>query len=475
MTSDSFSTAALEAAQGAEPFAELIETLPEVIAVELEGGLIHGTLRDERVWAQLSLKWLPAGEDELEPDGRRRDALTPQGLAYRETALEFIREAARLDRRVCLSCDEREARLAQEIADHIPQLEGIWPHSFSTDGQTYALVGPQSPYHPLADDAAAIVTLDLPDRARAAFAGRPIPAHVVGAPNAPGPAFWAALRPHQWAKNLLVFLPMMAGQVWTLPSFAHSALAFAAFCLVASSVYALNDLLDLASDRAHPRKQERPFASGALPLSWGRPMAVGLLLAGMAIALVTEPLFALVLAGYYLLTAAYSFYFKRKTILDICTLAGLYTIRIVAGSVATSIYLSVWLLALSIFLFLALAAIKRQAELVDALGRGEQQPAGRGYRAEDLPLISQMAISSSYVAVLVLALYLNTPSVQELYATPALLWGICLILLYWLSRAVMKTHRGEMHDDPIIFAFKDRVSLVCVLAAAVLAVLAANF
>lgn len=169
----------------------------------------------------------------------------------------------------------------------------------------------------------------------------------------------------------------------------------------------------------------------------------------------------LVMLGYYAATTTYSLYLKRKIIVDICTLAGLYTVRIVAGGIATGIPLSVWLLAFSIFFFFSLAAVKRQAELVGGVARGELKASGRGYHVDDLPIVAQMAIASGYVSVLVMALYLNSPAVRDLYSTPEAFWGICLVLLYWISRMVMVTHRGGMHDDPIVYAVKDRISLIC--------------
>ena len=262
-------------------------------------------------------------------------------------------------------------------------------------------------------------------------------------------------------KNLLVFVPMLAAHDLSGTTILATLLAFLAFSLVASSVYLLNDLLDLAADRAHPRKRLRPFASGEVPLIRGTLWAPGLLAAGVLIAASVGWLFLLTMVLYYVTTLAYSFGIKRRAVIDICALAGLYTLRIVAGGAATGIPLSVWLLAFSIFFFFALAAVKRQAELVDGLAAGRASASGRAYEVGDLPLVSQMALSSGYVSVLVMALYLNSPTVQTLYPNPAPLWGICLILLYWLSRVVMKTHRGVMHDDPVVFAVKDRVSLVC--------------
>ena len=191
-------------------------------------------------------------------------------------------------------------------------------------------------------------------------------------------------------------------------------------------------------------------------------MALGLLILGLLTALTVGRLeFIGMISGYYVLTTAYSLSLKRRLVIDICTLAGLYTLRVLAGGAATGLPLSVWLLAFSIFVFLSLAAVKRQAELVDGMATGRLEAAGRAYHVEDLPIVAMMAISSGYVSVLVLALYINTPEMQGLYSHPQLLWGVCPILLYWISRMVMLSHRGRMDDDPIVFAARDWVSCVC--------------
>jgi 4-hydroxybenzoate polyprenyltransferase/phosphoserine phosphatase len=276
-------------------------------------------------------------------------------------------------------------------------------------------------------------------------------------------AYLKAIRPHQWMKNALVFLPMLAAHQINGASLFASLLAFIAFSLVASSVYVLNDLLDLDADRAHPRKRLRPFAAGSIPIASGTWMATGLLGLGAVIAAFLGPAFFAVMVGYYALTTGYSLYLKRRIVVDICVLAGLYTVRIVAGGAATGIPLSVWLLAFSIFFFLSLAAVKRQAELVDNVKQGKLKASGREYHVDDLPIISMISISAGYVAVLVMALYVNSPAVMQLYVHPEALWGVCAILLYWITRTAMLAHRGAMHDDPVVYAAKDRLSQVCFL------------
>ena len=277
-------------------------------------------------------------------------------------------------------------------------------------------------------------------------------------------SYFKALRPHQWSKNILIFVPMLAAHKLDLSSFLSSCLAFVAFSLIASSVYIVNDLLDLNSDRIHPRKRSRPFASGAIPIVHGIQIAVLCLLIGFAIAVFLGSIFIIAIGAYYMTTFAYSLVFKRKIIIDICVLAGLYTMRIFAGGAASGIDLSIWLLAFSVFFFLSLAAVKRQAELVDLGKRKETMISGRGYETHDLPIIAMISVASGYISVLVMILYINSPNVTILYQTPEILWGVCCILLYWLTRTIMLTHRGRMHDDPVIFAATDRISQICFLA-----------
>ena len=282
-----------------------------------------------------------------------------------------------------------------------------------------------------------------------------------------------AMRPHQWMKNLLVFAPLLAGHHFTLGAVASAAAAFVSFSLVASSVYLLNDLLDLKSDREHARKRLRPFASGRASPLRGALLAPTLLLAGGAIALALPWRFGAALAAYYALTVAYSFALKRVMTVDVVALACLYGARLVAGGYAAGVPLSPWLEALAVFLFLSLALVKRGAELTDRIAAGKGDPSGRVYRLSDLPVVESMAAASGYLAVLVLALYFNSPAVGALYVAPHRLWLICVVVLYWVSRMLMKAHRGEMHDDPLVFAMRDRASLVCGAVAAAAAVSAA--
>ena len=272
-----------------------------------------------------------------------------------------------------------------------------------------------------------------------------------------------ALRLHQWIKNLLIFVPLLAGhRIGEVSLLLTGFVAFIAFGLCASSVYLLNDLLDIEDDRQHAYKRKRPFAAGMLEIKHGILAFPLLLVAAFALSLaLLPPAFALGLAGYYIITLMYSLWLKRQMMVDVVTLGVLYTCRIIAGALAFQITLTFWMLAFSMFIFLSLALVKRYAELKEARRKGKLgQTRGRGYFPEDLEMISSLGAASGYLSVMVLALYIQEQNIIALYRHPEVLWLSCPLLLFWISRTWMLTHRGEMHDDPIVFAVKDRVSLV---------------
>ena len=276
-----------------------------------------------------------------------------------------------------------------------------------------------------------------------------------------GFAIWIkALRIHQWLKNLLLFVPLLAAhQIGNVQSIGLLVIAFLSFSLCASSVYITNDLLDLESDRRHPRKKFRPFASAKLSIVHGLFAVPILIAASLSLGAVVGVDFLFVLFIYFFLTVTYSLSLKRLVLVDCITLATLYTIRIVAGAAAVSISLSFWLLAFSIFIFLSLALVKRYAELLVQSREGKNSAHGRGYLVTDAPLIQALGVSSGYISTLVIALYLRSDNVMSLYAQPLGIWLLIPILLFWVSWLWLKSSRGEMHDDPIVFAAKDKTSL----------------
>jgi 4-hydroxybenzoate polyprenyltransferase len=287
-------------------------------------------------------------------------------------------------------------------------------------------------------------------------------------------ALWRALRPHQWAKNGLVFVPLLLTPALHRDRARWLVLlaAFVSWSAAASAGYLANDRLDLAADRADPAKRDRPFASGALPIGVGMAAAVVLALFAIALAAaVAPPVFVAHLLAYLVLTLAYSLYVKRMLLVDVLLLAGLYTLRLLAGGAAIGIALTPWLLAFSLFFFLGLAFAKRYAELRRIAGADGRS--GRAYRSDDLGLLMMLGTTSAYLSVLVLCLYINSEAVGRQYPEPGVLWFLAPLLLYWVSRIWFLAQRGELPGDPVAFAVRDRVSLATgALVAVVLAVAA---
>ncbi|MET3791703.1 UbiA family prenyltransferase [Aquamicrobium terrae] len=461
-----------------------MDRLP-ILAVDLDRTLIDGNILHEAAWEYASrniwgflqaLVLLLLGRAQFKAHLSRCVTVDPARLAYNPEVLDYIRDWRAQGGKAAL-VTATDQHVAKAIADHL----GLFDEAHGSDGThnlkgnrkagflvqrygagAYDYIGDAHADLPVWNSARKAITVGLSPMERNqvhSLGGEVV--HLPGTRKDIGP-YIKALRPHQWAKNVLVFLPLIASHETSPSMWFNGVAAFICFSLVASSVYVLNDLLDLSADRIHPRKCKRPLASGALPIEHGTWMVPALLLGGCLFGLLVQSLaFFGVIALYYLLTLAYSLSLKRKLIIDICTLAGLYTLRIFAGGTAAGLPISEWLLAFSIFFFFSLAAVKRQGELVDTAHSGHTKVAGRGYECDDRLIVSMMAVSSGYVADLVLALYLDSPTVRQLYAHPVYLWGICPILLYWISRMVMTAHRGWMDDDPIVFAMKDPVSRYC--------------
>ncbi|MGB4335899.1 MAG: UbiA family prenyltransferase [Chromatiaceae bacterium] len=394
-------------------------------------------------------------------------------LPLNNELIDWLRQEGATGRRLVLATATHH-RVAQAIADRV----GLFAQVLASDGH-HNLKGPakaaalvehfgQGGFDYVGDARADLpvwvaarhaIVVGGPRLVRAA--GQVARVERVFAPPPRAPALWRALRIHQWAKNLLLFLPLLAAhQVGDGAQLLAAGLAFLAFGLTASAVYLLNDLLDLSADRRHPSKCRRPFAAGTLPLAWGLLLAPLLLLGAAAISGLWLPApFGAVLVGYFLLASAYSFALKRLPILDVMTLAALYTLRVIAGAAAVAIWPSFWLLAFSLFLFLSLALVKRYAELDGLQARGDLTAAGRGWHVDDLPLIGGLGTAAGLAAVLVLALYIDSEPARRLYQLPEALWLLTPLLLYWVSRLWFKTHRSEMHEDPVVFALRDKVSL----------------
>lgn len=457
-----------------------------ILAVDLDGTLINSDLLFESFWASMSQTPVRTLRQVMSGDGGRaglkrrlaqQDNVDVAQLPYNAEVLSYIQHWRERGGRVVL-VTAADQSLADQVAAHLAlfdevhgsdgnhNLKGPAKATFLTErygAGGYFYMGDASADLPVWANAAQIVTVNAPQALRNQVKKLGPEVEHLGSKARPLGAWFRALRPHQWLKNVLVFAPMLASHALSWQNTMESLLAFVAFCLVASSVYLINDLLDLAADRNHPRKRRRPLAAGAVPIRQASILAPTLLGGGMILALFLGPFFVTAIGIYFIITVAYSLHLKRRTIIDIWVLAILYSMRIVAGAAATDIVPSVWLMAFSIFFFFSLAAVKRQAELVDNIDNDNLDARRRGYFREDVLLVAMMAISSGYVSILVLALYIRTPFIEHLYGFPPVLLGICLILLYWISRIVMVTHRGHMHDDPLVYALRDRISLICVL------------
>jgi len=282
-----------------------------------------------------------------------------------------------------------------------------------------------------------------------------------------------ALRLYQWLKNTLVFVPLLAAHRIHDPKLlAQACLAFLAFGLCASSVYVLNDLLDLSEDRRHSRKRYRAFASGEVSLYIGFLLAPILLGLSILLGVLLPAAFLRILALYYGLTLIYSFYFKQIMMLDVIVLAGLFTVRMMAGAAAVDIWPSHWLLAFSMFLFVSLALVKRYAELVVVRKEHGKHARARGYMVHDRELLAAMGSASGFISVLVLVLYINSGAVQQFYRHYRLIWLACPLLFFWISHIWLTAHRGAMIDDPLVFALRDRQSWIVFFLLAVIMIIA---
>lgn len=282
-----------------------------------------------------------------------------------------------------------------------------------------------------------------------------------------------AIRAHQWLKNILIFVPLLTSFSLTRPdAIFMSCLAFVAFSLVASSNYIMNDLWDLPSDRAHPRKRDRPMASGLISLPKGLCVSVALLACGLIIANNISALFLFLIIAYLFTANVYSFFLKQYVIIDVIALSVLYVFRIIAGSVATGIVASTWLIVFSAMFFLSLALVKRCSELQLLMNTRKSATKGRDYRVGDLDVLFPLGVSAAMSSVVVFCLFVVDPNVQQRYATPEILSLLPVALVYWLARTWIKTSRGEMDDDPLVFAIKDRGSRYVLATMAAIAIIA---
>jgi 4-hydroxybenzoate polyprenyltransferase/phosphoserine phosphatase len=465
------------------------ERILSELYIDIDGTLLRTDLLHEAAWQYVKFApWrtlrllavlLFRGRAGLKSYLARKVCIDPAKLPYENRLIEYLKIQSERGRPVVL-ITASHWRYARQIARHV----GISSASYGSScrhnlkgraklekinalsaGRPFVYAGNAPADRPIWSAAHKAILVNAPHRDvdKAKRSGHA--EFVIDSRPGVWRSFVRSMRLHQWAKNVLLLVPLLTSHSYTD---AHrtvlALLAFFVFGLCASGHYFLNDLLDLASDRAHNTKRRRPLASGDLALPYGVAGAAILPAAAFAISFAALPwFFTVALAGYFALTNLYSFYLKRVSTADVVTLALLYTIRVIAGAAAISVVLSSWLLAFSVFMFVSLAYLKRYIE-VSALVKGFKA-AGRGYSEDDAETMFVLGIANSTAATVVLAFYISSSEVKALYHRPDVLWLLCLLMLYWSNRIWIGARRGKINEDPVVFAVKDKVSRLAGLAA----------
>jgi 4-hydroxybenzoate polyprenyltransferase/phosphoserine phosphatase len=465
------------------------------LAVDLDGTLVTtdtlfenaALLLKQKPWLILSMAlWLLRGKAALKSEIANRARVNVEHLPFRPELIAWLQSESDGGRQIVLATGAHQVT-ADAVAAHLGFFHDVLATSdgvnltgarkrdalvkrFGTSGFDYVGNG--------RDDVPVWMACRM--------------SHIAGRGHLPsGAAMWGtsfsgsptkfgswlrAARPYQWVKNVLVFIPALLNHHVDLRILAHLVITFFAFSFAASGTYIVNDLFDLESDRQHSRKRKRPLASGELTISQGVLTVVLLVAAGFGLSALVDMSLTIALFAYTLISLGYSIFLKNKPILDVVALAFLYTLRVYTGGVVAHAEISPWLFQFSIFLFLSLAFVKRYSELRRLRSLRKRDTPGRGYRLVDLALISQAGVGSGLIAGLVLALYADSREIQLLYPHPQVLWCVCPIFVYWIVRVWIIAHRGNMTDDPILFAFRDRVSYIvgCAIVAAVLLAMMPN-
>jgi 4-hydroxybenzoate polyprenyltransferase len=476
-----------------------IRTAAETVCVDLDGTLVCTDtlweslllLAKARPWhLLLAVAWLCRGKAYLKRQIASRVAPNAALLPYRPEVVESLRDLKRAGGTVYLTT-AADQRIADDVANHLGLFDAVVASDGATncsgtnklaairrrlDGAGFTYWGDSRADLPLwqaADEACVVAPSNGLWKAVQKVSPR---AKVAGRQHARFKPFVSALRPHQWSKNLLLFLPLFLAHQWyDLGKLWLALVAMAAFSAAASAIYIVNDLLDIESDRRHPTKCRRPFAAGELSIPAGLCLSACGAMTSFVLAITClAPSFTAWLALYLLTTTAYSLSLKKRVVIDVILLAGLYTLRIAAGAAAVSVPVSPWLLAFAMFFFLSLALGKRYIELRRTGGAAESVLPGRGYCADDAQLLEQIGPTSGYLAVLVFCLYIDSGAVEHFYRHAELLWLVCPLLLYWITRFWLLARRRQINYDPVAFALKDRTSLAVIAATATTVLLAAN-
>lgn len=458
------------------------------LVVDLDGTLVRSDTMVESLFALLANPRLLVNLPGLlrgPPAARKQRiaGLAPPHAAtlpYNEALLAWLRTQKAAGRYLVLATAS-DMSVARSVADHL----GLFDEVFASDGtrnlkgarkaaalierfgeRGFVYAGDSRADVPVWRGAAAAVFVNVPPAAAVAV-GQSVPTEWA---LDEGPRWihglWRAVRPHQWVKNLLVFVPILTAQAYgDLAVWVETAWVFLAFCAIASSLYILNDLVDLTADRMHPRKRERAFASGAVSAPTGIAAGAGLFALGIALSIHAHSVAAV--AGYAATTVFYTLFLKEQPLADVFCLAALYVLRVIGGGLASGHFVSAWLIGFSGFMFLSLALVKRVEELYRLRNAGLRHARRRGYQADDLPMLRSFGCASSFASCVVLALYVQVEATTGRFVAPGLLWGLVPLFLFWQCRLWLSTSRGYMHDDPIIYAARDWVSWT-VAAAAVL-------
>jgi len=412
--------------------------------------------------------WVAKGKAHLKDQVMQRVTLDASALPYHREFLDYLRQEHKKGRQLILATASNY-RTANAVADHL----GLFSDTLSSSVDTnmrhsrklraiqerfpkFGYAGNDTADFPIWDEADEVILVNPSQPARAKYAANADLIFIERRPVAR--MLLKAMRCHQWLKNLLIFSPVFLAHRFTETGvLLQAATAFFAFSFAASSIYVLNDLFDLSADQHHPRKCRRPFASGDLSITVGALLIPLLAILSIILGMLLPLPFFLVLLAYYAITTLYSWRLKQMEIVDVLTLAILYSMRIVAGAAATGTPASSWFIIFAIFLFLSLALVKRLSELREMQDKPETENSHRerGYTVGDLPLLMAFGTSSGYLSAFVFTMYLNSEWVAQLYTRPELLWLFCPLLLYWITRIWMLAWRGQMNDDPLAFASKD--------------------
>lgn len=473
---------------------DLAEIGPPIV-VDLDGTLVSTDTLVESVvrvvrTAPLNVLripgWLVHGRAAFKQAIGERCVLPVEHLPYHEQFLAYLREEKSKGRQVILAT-AAHATIARRVGANLDLFDHVIASEAGSNlkGRVklaairrtlpgdFVYAGDSAADLPIWKAAHRAILVGVPLKL-AAEVSEHVPVEREFSTQSPGIGDWMrTLRVHQWVKNVLLFVPLLTSFGFLeLRRLVPVLAAFALFSLAASATYIANDLWDLDSDRSHPRKRMRGLASGKIPIVQGMVVAGLMLLVSAGGAWALSSGFFLMLLAYLVLTTAYSLVFKGYVLIDVLMLAALYTFRILAGSVVAGASTSSWLLAFSFFFFLSLALVKRCSELLALQQVGRQSARGRDYQVSDLVVLWPFGAASALSAVVVFGLFISAPDTEARYATPHLLWLVAVGMVYWLGRLWIKTSRGEMHDDPIVFAIKDRGSRLVLFSLVVTTLLA---